>query len=239
MKRKIFAKAAPANRAARIQQIPARELSDWPVHPLADRFPMIDHDELERLGASLAKKQEHPVIACKGVIIDGRNRIAAGRMHNLSLMVEARDTMTEDEIERVIMSLNVARRSIKKSTLIAIANDYYMGAQETGRDLSLAATAQLFGVSKRSLCRYREQLLNPLLPRQRQAAAAHPRVPPRMQVVVRAIADLKKLDRRDRRPRAYNRYFVAFQNLAMEIMSEPEMQEAWERDFANRDQADS
>lgn len=95
-----------------IKYVPASELATWAVNPLTDLFPMMSGDDLERLGDSLVVGQENAVIVCRRVVLDGRNRIAAGVLKGLMLCVEFCDGLTQEEVERLILSLNVERRFI-------------------------------------------------------------------------------------------------------------------------------
>ena len=52
-----------------------QERTEWPFHPLADIFPMMDEAALAELAADIeAESQREPIHLWQGQIIDGRNR---------------------------------------------------------------------------------------------------------------------------------------------------------------------
>lgn len=218
------AKAPPV-----IQHIPASELADWPVHPLADQFPIVPDRDLQRLAESIAVHQEHPVVVCRRMVIDGRNRIAAGTMLDLTLRVEVRDDLTDDEIERLIIALNIERRSIAKSRLIEIAADFYDSQDPNGGRRSLAQVAQIFGVGKRSLCRYREKLRSPNRPEKLRASFG--RIPSRLHIMAVAVSNFWRLKSPEHKSKSAKRFQAAMIDIASEMMSEPEMTQVWQDEF--------
>lgn len=226
-------KSTPTSQERLIQHIPASELAEWPVHPLADRFPIVPSENLERLADSLAIQQEHPVIVCRGMIIDGRNRIAAGRRRNLTLRVEVRDDLDEAEIEHLIIALNVERRSIPKSKLIEMAADHYENQDPTKPRKSLDEVAKMFGVSRRSLCRYREKQRNPN--QQKPYRISFERIPKQLRIMPVALSGFSLLRTPNRRPIVYRQYQAEIIDLATEMLAEPELQHLWAYWFGEGD----
>lgn len=82
------------------------------VHPFAARFPMLPDDELDDLGADIrANGQLHPILLDRdGVLIDGRNRLAACRLEG----IEPVFALFTGNPVALIVSANVARRQMTK-----------------------------------------------------------------------------------------------------------------------------
>lgn len=83
------------------------------IHPLAELFPMLPDDELADLAADIAANglNEPIVIDAEGVLIDGRNRLAACRQAG----VEPRfRTLGRQDAIAYILSSNVTRRHLSK-----------------------------------------------------------------------------------------------------------------------------
>lgn len=100
------------------------ELQAMPVHPLAAMFPMLPDDEIADLAADIAANGlNHPiVISADGVLIDGRNRLAA------CAVAKAAPTVTifpGDDPAAFIISENINRRHLSKSQrAMAVAKAY-------------------------------------------------------------------------------------------------------------------
>jgi hypothetical protein len=55
--------------------------TDLPVHPAADLFPMMSPEELQEFAADIVKNgQRHPIVLQNGVLLYGRNRLAACKL---------------------------------------------------------------------------------------------------------------------------------------------------------------
>ncbi|MFB6556397.1 ParB N-terminal domain-containing protein [Streptomyces sp. NPDC056405] len=83
------------------------------IHPAASMFPMLSQDELLDLAESIKAEGQHEdiVLDPDGVLLDGRNRLAACEIAG----VEPRfTTYTGTDPTRLIMSSNLVRRSISK-----------------------------------------------------------------------------------------------------------------------------
>ena len=105
-----------------------------PAHPLADRFPMLPADELQRLAEDIRENGlQHPVIVDdQGRILDGRNRAAACRLIGVDPDVEAYEG---DDPAAFVLSQNVARRHMTTgqqamSTALVLSD---AGKRENGR----------------------------------------------------------------------------------------------------------
>jgi hypothetical protein len=89
------------------------------AHPLADLFSMLPPDELEELADDIAKNgQQEPILVYKGLVIDGRNRLAACTAAGIKPVTvefepKAKEPKAiEDEIAALITSRNLMRRNI-------------------------------------------------------------------------------------------------------------------------------
>jgi hypothetical protein len=89
------------------------------VHPLADLFPLMSEDDLKELAADIkANGQLHPiVIDAEGVLVDGRNRLAACDL----VKVEPRfESLNGHDAEALIWSANTRRRQMTKGQIAMI-----------------------------------------------------------------------------------------------------------------------
>lgn len=103
-------------------------------HPYADRFPMLPADELQRLAEDIRENgQRNPImVSLDGLILDGRNRLAACQMLGIEPDFEV---CGFEDAAAYILSANVARRhqstgSRAMSTALVLADD---GRRENGR----------------------------------------------------------------------------------------------------------
>lgn len=81
-------------------------------HPYADEFPMASQDELDELAASIATVGLiHPVVLTpQGLVLDGRNRLAACKKAGVEPTFETRDGDDDDYKEFVIGANTTGRR---------------------------------------------------------------------------------------------------------------------------------
>ena len=83
------------------------------VHPAADLFPMLSDTELADLAKDIKEHGlVHPVVMFKGVLLDGRNRLAACKI------AEVEPTFTEydgDDPIGFVISVNIMRRQLDPS----------------------------------------------------------------------------------------------------------------------------
>ena len=94
------------------------------VHPFADRFPMLPKEQLQDLAADISEHgQVYPIMTdSDGVLLDGRNRLAACKLAGVKPKVEV---WSGDNPLDYILSVNVHRRHVKRSTVamaVAIAH---------------------------------------------------------------------------------------------------------------------
>lgn len=98
---------------------------DWSkikVHPAAAIFPIISDDELKVLADDIAMNgQVHPIIVSKGVLIDGRNRLAACALGKIEPVWQEREFRDDGEIIRFIIAANERRRHLTPSQRSMIA----------------------------------------------------------------------------------------------------------------------
>lgn len=100
---------------------PARRAAEIRVHPVAAWFPMLDDDELRHLADDIA---EHgliePVVVRDGVLLDGRNRLAACQLAGIE--PETREWEgDESQVTAWIISRNLHRRHLTTSQRALIA----------------------------------------------------------------------------------------------------------------------
>jgi ParB-like chromosome segregation protein Spo0J len=93
------------------------------AHPAAELFDMLPPNEIEKLGRSMQiDGQLHPVLVWRGLIIDGRNRVAAcDRVGIKPKIKELPDGTCENDIVRMIIAANLHRRHIDPKRIPAIA----------------------------------------------------------------------------------------------------------------------
>lgn len=88
-------------------------MTEMPVHPLADIFPMMSEEELADLAADIkANGLLHPIVRdADGVLIDGRNRLQACSLAGVEpQFVE----LNGHDAAALIFSANLARRNLTK-----------------------------------------------------------------------------------------------------------------------------
>lgn len=97
-------------------------LSNIKVHPAAALFPMIEEKDLRALADDIAMNgQIHPIIVSNGVLIDGRNRLAACEFGKIEPKWETREFASEGEIIRFVIAANERRRHLNASQRAIIA----------------------------------------------------------------------------------------------------------------------
>lgn len=89
------------------------------VHPFAARFPMLPDEDIQALADDIAANGlQHPIILDRqGVLIDGRNRLAACELAGITPIFEVRDA---DPIA-LILSHNMQRRDLTQAQKAHIA----------------------------------------------------------------------------------------------------------------------
>jgi N6-adenosine-specific RNA methylase IME4 len=88
-------------------------MSDLSAHPAADIFPLLPEDELQQLADNIAANGLlYPIILFDGLVLDGRNRLAACE---LASVVPTFDHWTGDDPIAYVISCNIARRHLNKT----------------------------------------------------------------------------------------------------------------------------
>ena len=82
-------------------------------HELATMFPMASESEFEAIKESIKIEQKIPVMMHKGVLIDGRTRLAACR--SLGIPAKAIEWNGVGTIEELVLALNLNHRNISPS----------------------------------------------------------------------------------------------------------------------------
>ncbi len=94
------------------------------VHPYASRWPMRSADELEDMAESIrSRRQRFPIVLTPdGVLVDGRNRLAACTLADVAPWFEMDPTLTsEEEIGAFIWDANGDRRDMSKGQKAMLA----------------------------------------------------------------------------------------------------------------------
>lgn len=105
------------------------------VHPFAARFPMLPDEDIQALADDIAANGlQHPIILDRqGVLIDGRNRLAACELAGITPIFEVRDA---DPIA-LILSHNMQRRDLtqaQKAHIVVMAfSDSKLESKEVAR----------------------------------------------------------------------------------------------------------
>jgi len=90
------------------------------AHPAAELFPMMTRDELRVMAADIvANGQKHPVVLFGGLVLDGRNRVAACEIANVTPKTETLDECPSPVA--YVLSANLHRRQLNDAQKAAIA----------------------------------------------------------------------------------------------------------------------
>jgi len=85
-------------------------------HPAADIFPMMDGSDFDELVDDIRQHgQQQPIIAWRGQVLDGRNRLKACRAVGVSPTIAHRDFGSDDAAIRFVISANLKRRHMTPS----------------------------------------------------------------------------------------------------------------------------
>lgn len=123
------------------------EITDYPAHPFADAFERLSEPEFEELKQDIAKNgQLNPVAIWKGVLLDGRNRMAAClQLGKKPLVRELPESTNPIEF---ILSQNIYRRHLSTG---ARAMFIIEAMKLNGKKLSEAKKSAKAEVSPRQL----------------------------------------------------------------------------------------
>lgn len=132
----------------------SERLGEYPVHPVASLFPMIDDVALRELADDIkANGQREPIVIAyldevkmgEPVIIDGRNRFKACELAGVEPSFRNDYVIEPDEIGPWIMSHNRHRRHMSKSQMAAVAVEYEKWLAVEAKKRQLAALKQNAG----------------------------------------------------------------------------------------------
>jgi len=130
------------------------------AHPLANMFPMIEGAAFEELKRDIsAQGILEPIRLYQGMILDGRNRYAAGKAcgHHFSVDDFIQWEGTLAEAEAWVISTNLHRRHLSAKQKQEMVRDRIRKTPE----LSNRQIAKLLGVSHTMVADERERTLNP------------------------------------------------------------------------------
>lgn len=84
------------------------------AHKVASLFPLMTQGELKALAADIEKNgQVEPIVTWQGLLLDGRNRLAACKLAKVEPMVEALKKLPADGLVGYVISKNLKRRHLK------------------------------------------------------------------------------------------------------------------------------
>lgn len=111
-------------------------MANFPVHPAAELFPMMDGEQYARLRDDISRNGlREPIVLCEAKVLDGRNRLKACD----ELSIEPKFTSYDgDSPTAFVWSLNGARRQLTKSQLATIAVEMLPHLQEEAAARSAA-----------------------------------------------------------------------------------------------------
>ena len=133
---------------------------DYVSHPLANMFPMIEGQEFENLKASIAKSGIlEPIRLFQGMILDGRNRYAAGKAcgHQFTAKDFKEWIGTIEEAETWVLETNLHRRHLTAKQKQEMVRERIKRFPR----MSARQIAKQLGVSHTMVADERERLLNP------------------------------------------------------------------------------
>src|SRR5215831_3884335 len=130
-------------------------MKTYPVHPLANVFPMMTDDEIADLAADIkAHGLIQPIMLDKDgeQLVDGRNRLKACKIAD----VEPRfDRLNGIDAEAYILSTNIARRHMMKGAIAMVVAEAYPEPEERGRGKKGSVAEQFPMVKKARLAEAR------------------------------------------------------------------------------------
>jgi ParB-like nuclease domain len=129
----------------------------WPVHPIANLFPIMTDEELDDLAADIkANGLIHPIVVGKdGLVIDGRNRDRACEIAG----IEPTTVLFEgDDPRAYIIGSNIARRHMSKGQQAMVVAMMYPEPSKTKRKGSGSLEPKELGISAGRLSQARTVL---------------------------------------------------------------------------------
>jgi polyhydroxyalkanoate synthesis regulator phasin len=115
-----------AGHRRRVTGTPSDEEHIIQTHPTADMFPMLSADELHDLAESIKTEGQHEaiVLSADGVLLDGRNRLAACEIAGVEPHFT---TYSSSDPKGLILAHNLRRRHISKgqqAMIVAMARSF-------------------------------------------------------------------------------------------------------------------
>jgi hypothetical protein len=133
-------------------------MKEFEVHPFADIYPMLDEEDLQELADDIkANGLLNPIIVKDGVLIDGRNRLAACKLAGVKpTFVEHDGQFDENSIKAFVLSLNNNRRHLNKAQKAMAVAIAWPEAKNTGRAGNKTGTVSFDGIHTQTLsqCRH-------------------------------------------------------------------------------------
>lgn len=136
---------SPTATKTRPSEVDTTVLTEHPIHPAADMFPMLDDTSLRDLAEDLkANGQLEPIWTYEGAILDGRNRLVACRLAGVTPVFQEwapnQDSATPTTF---VVSRNLHRRHLTPSQRAALAVQLEAAlAQETVARRAAARSAK-------------------------------------------------------------------------------------------------
>ena len=130
------------------------------VHPAAAAFPMMSDHELDAMAEDIKRNGlRNPIVTWRGVIVDGRNRMAAlSRTLTEPQFSELAGYEDEGDVIRWIISTNIHRRHLSESQRAMIASELAKLGHGQRSDAQICASsmtqdeaAERLQVSRRSV----------------------------------------------------------------------------------------
>ena len=126
-------------------------IGEYPVHPVASLFPMIDDDALNALAEDIKKNgQREPILVAfldgrelnEPVVVDGRNRFKACEIAGVEPEFSNDYVMEPHEIGPWVISHNLHRRHLTTSQKAMVGQGYLAYLKEEARKRQLSTLKQ-------------------------------------------------------------------------------------------------
>jgi hypothetical protein len=110
-------------------------VTEYPIHPIAELFPMLPEDELQELAEDIKQRGLiHPIVLdIDGQLLDGRNRLAACRLVDVEPQFE---TFNGSDPGGYALSANLSRRHLTKAQQAMIVAKWRSVSEHSVRSLS-------------------------------------------------------------------------------------------------------
>lgn len=211
-----------------IKWISAAELAIYQVHPIAASYPRPSAEMRDRLGRDMLENgQLQPIVLCGKWLIDGISRRDAGLHHGLDqFQVKIHADMPEEEMVKMISSLNNQRRNMQPWKKAEMALNYVFARRNDGREITLAEGARMFGVSIRTVHRCNDRRQKRVLGK-KAGRAAKPRTPDELADLQILLPYMSALKKSETGKFVYGRFLAMLREITDELLSRPELAEAY------------